>query len=253
MDRKKVAQIAINEAGDFLINKFSGKKKWRVKPDNTLVTAIDKQAEKIFLRIIRKHFPSDGILSEEVGEIAGRSEYRWIIDPLDGTHNFIAGLPMYGCLLALEKAGEVIFSLCNFPQLGELFMAEKNKGAFLNNRRLKVSNTKKLEQAILLTGGSINKSRRELISDIGKCARHGLRLRMLGSAPFSFTRVATGDVIIAIIRGGKPWDIAPVVLLVEEAGGTITEMKGRSWRLDTKSLIATNSIIHKEALKIFGF
>lgn len=250
MDRKKVAVRVVSSIGEFLKNAFGKRNKVNKKKDGSLVSDVDHKSEEIFIKEIRTHFPKDGILSEECGEVAGESDYRWIVDPLDGTHNFLAGLPIFGCFVALEKKGEVIFSVCFFPVLDELFIAEKGKGAELNGARVSVSKHRTLKGAIVIIDGKVQQDLKTL-DDMKNFSGVGSRIRSFGSSPFAMTRVALGQAVVATSRCMKPWDLAPVALLVEEAGGKVTDSMGRKWLLSSNLTIATNGFIHTEALKNF--
>ena len=136
MNRTTVALNAVNSASRFLVQQFRNVREGVKKKDGTFISSADIGAEHILLSAIKKSFPGDGILSEESQEIQSKSGYRWLIDPLDGTHNFLSGLPLFGCLLALECNGKIIYSICSFPVLNEVFVAEKGKGVLYNGKKV---------------------------------------------------------------------------------------------------------------------
>lgn len=249
--RKSLAYSAAFKAGAYLLQTLGKVVEIKEKSHLDLFSEADKEAEKIIVSEIRLHFPKDGILSEESPEVEAKTKYRWIIDPLDGTHNFLVGLKEFGTLLALEEKGKIVFGICYFPMLREMFVAEKGKGAFCNRRRLKVSSIKELRGQMFCSDGIVRKKPKEILRDIeGFCAA-GCRLRVYGSAPFAFTRVALGQAVVATNRLGVPWDIAAPALLVEESGGKVTDEKDSPWRIDSENLIATNDILHNQALALF--
>ena len=252
--RKSLAYSVVFKAGARLLQIFEEKDKGffsiREKESLDFVSEFDKQAEKIIISEIHLHFPDDGILSEESPESEGKIKFRWIVDPLDGTHNFLAGFREWGVLLALEKKGEIIYGICYFPALKEIFVAEKGEGAFLNGEKIKVSNANKFKGQMFCSDGILRKKPKEILKDIERFCGVGCRLRVYGSSPYSFTRVAMGQAVVATNRLGKSWDIAAPTLLVEEAGGKVTDEKGNPWRLDSECLIAANGLLHEKSLAL---
>ena len=250
MQRKAAALRAVKEASAFLKKQFCTGHAGSKKADGTLVSAADHGSDARIIKILRKAFPDDAILTEESGELAGSNDYRWIVDPLDGTHNFLAGIPLFGILLALEKAGEIILSVCAFPLIEELFVAEKGKGAFLNGKRIHVSKERSLHGGMFLADGNSELRMDAIFKDIRPFRDHGCRFRMLGEGPFCWSRVAMGTAIAAVMHRGKIWDVAAPALLVEEAGGKVTDFRGKPWDLPPQSLVVTNGILHKKVLNI---
>jgi myo-inositol-1(or 4)-monophosphatase len=252
MQRKIVALKALTAASAFLRKKFRTVEHAEEKADGTLVSEADHGSEKIILRELRKSFPDDAILSEESGETRGSSGYRWILDPLDGTHNFLASIPIFGILLALENRGTIIASFCAFPMFDEVFTAEKGKGAFLNGERIHVSSATELKGSVFLADGNSSQECEETLSDIRSLHARGSRFRMLGEGPFGMTRVALGSALIATMRLGKVWDIAAPALLVEEAGGKVTNLRGERWSLEPQPVLATNGLVHDTILPLLA-
>ena len=250
MQRKIIALQALRAASNFLRKQFRIAQGTSRKDDGTLVSAADHGSEERIIRVLRTHFPDDAILSEERGALPGRSAYRWILDPLDGTHNFLSHIPLFGILLALEKKGKVILSFCVFPMLNEIFVAEKGKGAFMNNRRIRVSRTSALHDSVFLGDGNSALEFATIMQDVQPFHAEGCRFRFLGEGPFGMTRVALGGVLSALVRPGKIWDIAAPALLVEEAGGKVTDLHGRKWNLTPRPLLATNGRVHQKILSL---
>ncbi len=252
MQRKIVALQAMKAASVFLKKEFRNGHSGTKKTDGTLVSVADHGSEKRILSMLRKTFPEDAIFSEESGQTPGTSGYRWILDPLDGTHNFLAGIPIFGILLALQKNSETILSFCVFPMFDEYFVAEKGKGATLNGKRIRVSKATSLEDSVFLADGNRNLQFRETMKDIQAFQASGCRFRFLGEGPFGMTRIALGTALVAVLRFGKMWDIAAPALLVQEAGGKVTDMNGKALGTQPSELVATNGVLHKQALSMLA-
>lgn len=238
MSRKTVALNAVGKASEFLRKQFGVIKVGMKKSDGSLVSSADHKSERIIISAIKKAFPRDGILSEESPERKSKTGYRWIIDPLDGTHNFLNGFPVFGCLLALEYRKEIILGICSFPVLNELFIAEKNKGATLNNKRIYVSKSSVMKGQFFFADGNIRHNKK-IIGDIKKITKAGLRVRIVGSSAFGMTRVAIGQAVVATNRVATLWDIAAPSLLVTEAGGKIISISSREVIACSKSTIGS--------------
>lgn len=250
--RFQVAITIVEQASGLLLQNFSRITKGGRKNDGSMVSKADREAEALLVKGIRKAFPHDGILSEESPSRPSRTGFQWIIDPLDGTHNFLAGLPVFGTLLALSHKEKILFSICAFPLLGETCIARRGQGAFLNGKAIQVSRLKTLKGGFALLDGNYRKAPKKVFQDMRVFAKAGCRLRLFGSSPFSLTRVAKGQGICALNRAGTPWDIAAPALLVEEAGGKVSEPSGKPWSIHSKEIIATNGVVHKRALKFFS-
>lgn len=218
-----------------------------------VVSQADKEAGKILVKQISKQFPEDGIFGEDLPGAAKESKnnFRWIVDPLDGTHNFLAGLEEFGILLALEKDSKIVLSACCFPKRKEFFFAKKDGGAFLNNKKIRVSGTSILRGQIVCLSGIFRREPKKVLKDIKNFGEQGAKFRVYGTDAFAFTRVALGSAVAATNRFCYPWDVAAPSLIVEEAGGKITDKDGKPWSVCSKNLIATNGFTHKRALEIF--
>jgi myo-inositol-1(or 4)-monophosphatase len=204
----------------------------------------------LILPAIRKAFPDDAILSEESGETHGTSGYRWILDPLDGPANFLAGIPLFSILLALEKKGTVLLAFCVFPMLSEVWVAERGKGTTLNGKRQHVSPVSSLQGKMFLGDGSSLLDHQTVAGDTQTFLGSGCRYRLLGHVAFGMTRVALGTAVGAVMRQGNVWDLAAPCLLVEEAGGTVTDFQGKVWDLKPRPLLATNGVLHDTILPL---
>jgi myo-inositol-1(or 4)-monophosphatase len=219
------------------------------KKHRELVTKTDLKSEKYILSAIQKKFPDHSILSEESGFIDKKSDYLWLVDPLDGTTNFTMGNPLFSVSIALAYKEEVIIGAGYAPFLGELFFAEKEKGAYLNGKKIKVSNKGKIKDSILLFCHGHRRKDYEKVTRIYRAFKLSCRsLRQLGSALLELGFVAAGRCESLMIEGLTTWDLAAGVLLVREASGEVTDFSGQDWNLKSQSILATNGRVHDEIL-----
>jgi myo-inositol-1(or 4)-monophosphatase len=217
---------------------------------NNLVTEVDHASEKAIIEIITKNFPDHYILSEESGEIVTDSTYKWIIDPIDGTINYANGIPLCCVSIGLEFEGKIILGAVYNPFLEELFVAEKGKGATLNDKRLQVSSKTDVDRSCLVTGFPytyLDEPNGPLVV-FDKLIRKGIPLRRLGSAAIDLCWVAAGRFDGFYEHKLNAWDSAAGFLMVEEAGGTITDFKGDYYSPYQPHIVATNSKIHSDLL-----
>lgn len=247
-----VATEAVWKAGELIKDAFKKDRTVAIKSDGDLVSSVDLACDRLFRDILLQEFPDDGACSEEAEERHGSSGYRWIFDPLDGTHNFLAGIDICGSLLALEHNGAVIWGAASFPLRNEFFVAARGRGTFCNGQRLSVRKSETLRGEIFFSAGSVRKSPL-IMRDIDRFAAAGCRLRVFGSSPFSFTRLAMGQGAVATMRGSTPWDLAAVMLFVQEAGGIVSDEDGNTeFSVDAvKDVIASNGFVHNDALALF--
>jgi len=252
MSFKKVALLAIKKASKILLQNFKkGNRGLKFKSRHEISTLVDKLAEKEILNIIRKYFPRHQILSEEKGLSGPKSQYLWIIDPLDGTTNYSMGNPLFGISIALAYQNEIILGVIYAPYLKEFYMAEKNRGAFLNQKRIKVSTKKNLDKSLLtFCHGHREKDIKKLIKLYQRFKLLGWDFRQLGSASLELCFVARGSTECIMIPGAHVWDVASGTLLVREAGGKVTDFQKNEWNLKSKDMLASNGKIHQSLLKI---
>ena len=242
------------EAGALLANYFERRVVFELKGDFDLVTEADRASEKLIVERLRSHFPSHSIVAEEGGGHEGPSEYRWYVDPLDGTTNFAHSFPMFNVTLGLEHAGEMIAGVIYDPLRQEMFSAERGSGAYLNNRRIRVSACKRLEDSLASTGFPSRK--RHLNVNIHfyhqmAMASHGVR--RTGSAAIDLAYVACGRLDAFWEFGLKPWDMAAGMLIVREAGGAVSDMHGATHDLNASPhLLADNGALHDPVLALFA-
>lgn len=219
---------------------------------NNLVTEADHAAEKAIIDIIQEKFPSHFILSEEVGEIKSSSEYKWIIDPIDGTVNFANGIPICCVSIALEHNGIIILGAVYNPIMNEFFFAEKNGGAYLNDKKIRVSDKTEVIKSCLVTGFPYTylDEPNGPLQVFEKLIRQGIPVRRLGSAAIDLCWVASGRFDGFYEHKLSAWDSAAGFLIVEEAGGMVTDFKGNYYSPYQPHILATNGKIHHELLNV---
>jgi myo-inositol-1(or 4)-monophosphatase len=239
------------ELSHFFNNKFKISHKEGV---NNLVTEADHAAEKAIFEVIKAKFPDHYILSEETGEIIQDSEYKWIIDPIDGTVNFAHGIPLCCVSIAIEQKGEIILGAVYNPTLKEFFVAEKGKGATLNDNPIHVSDQTEVMKSCLVTGFPytyINMPNGPL-EIFDRLIRKGVPVRRLGSAAIDLCWVAAGRFDGFYEHKLEAWDSAAGYLMVEEAGGKVTDFNGNKFSVYQHRLLATNGKIHDEMLDVIN-
>jgi len=249
---KALAVQAARKAGQVLQGRLGRTRRVDYKGAVNLVTEMDFRSERIIVSEIRKHFPEHGFLAEEKAQERTGSPYRWVIDPLDGTTNYAHGLPVYCVSIALEYGGEIILGVVYDPSREELFVAQKGKGARLNGRRMTVSKTSRLSKSLLTTGFPYD-LRESPVDNFDHFRNFALRthaVRRCGSAALDLCYVAAGrfDGFWEMKLG--PWDLGAGSLIVQEAGGRVTDFQGRPLGLDGRQVLASNSRIHREMMKI---
>jgi myo-inositol-1(or 4)-monophosphatase len=246
------AEIA-REAGGLLAIYFERRVSFELKGAFDLVTEADRASEKLVVERLRSHFPQHGIVAEEGGGIETDSEYRWFVDPLDGTTNFAHGFPMFNVTLGLERAGEMIAGVIYDPIRQEMFAAEAGGGSYLNNRRIRVSSTNRLESSLACTGFPSRK-RHENVNihfyhQVG-VNTHGAR--RTGSAAIDLAWVACGRLDFFWEIGLNPWDMAAGRLIVAEAGGLVSDMQGNPHTLNSPHILTSNGHLHEQVLQLFA-
>lgn len=233
-------------AGEITNRYFKGSYVAERKADNSFVTVADREAEKYLRTQIEKAFPDDAILGEEEGEKPGRSNRRWILDPIDGTYSFVRGVPLYGVLIGLEIDSEAVLGVVNLPALDEVICAARGLGCFWNDAPTRVSATESLSDALLLA------------TDFSSCERYGFgraaeilqrqvnACRTWGDV-YGHVLVATGRADIMLDPIMNVWDCAPLLPIVEEAGGTFTDWQGQR-TIHGGNAISTNRILFESVI-----
>lgn len=218
---------------------------------NNLVTEIDHACEQAIIQAIHNEFPQHPILSEECGQIEGATDYKWIIDPIDGTVNFAHSIPICCVSIALEKNKQIQMGVVFNPLINEFFFAEKGQGAFLNDQRIFVSQNKDIEKACLATGFpySLLDAANGPLDVFNALIRKGIPVRRLGSAAIDLCYVACGRFDGFYEHQLQPWDTAAGFLIVTEAGGKVTNMSGADYTPTMQSIVATNGKIHASLME----
>lgn len=219
---------------------------------NNLVTEADHAAEKAIIEVIQQAHPDHFILSEETGEIKTDSEIKWIIDPIDGTVNFANGIPLCCVSIGVEKEGQMILGAVYNPFMNELFFAQKGMGSFLNEKKISVSDKSTVIKSCLVTGFPYTylDSPNGPIQVFEKLIRQGIPVRRLGSAAIDLCWVAAGRFDGFYEHSLQAWDSAAGFLLVEEAGGKVTDFEGNYYSPYQPHILATNGKIHDELLMV---
>lgn len=248
-----VAQEAAESAGSLIRENWREAKEIYYKSAIDLVTTVDRQAEERIAHLLQKHFPDHSILAEEEAAIVSpHSDYRWIIDPLDGTTNFAHAYPHFSVSIALERAGEIILGLVYDPLREESFQAGKGTGAFLNGNPIKTSKVGELDKALLATGFPYD--RREhadfYLAFFKDFMIRCQGIRRNGSAALDLCYLACGRVDGFWEFKLHPWDTAAGSLIVREAGGTLTDFSGNPFSIWGEETLASNGLIHSDMLRV---
>jgi myo-inositol-1(or 4)-monophosphatase len=219
-----------------------------------IVTDVDLASERLIRDAIATHHPRHEVLAEEGGLSEGHSDYRWIVDPLDGTTNYAHGYPVFAVSIALEYKGDVIIGVVYDPMRDEIFTAERGSGAWLNNRRIRVSDTSDLTQSLLSTGFpyDIRTSSLTNLDHWANFAMNAQALRRDGSAALNLCYVACGRFDGFWELNLSPWDTAAGALMVEEAGGRVTDFSGQSFSNYGPQVLASNGLIHQRMTEVLA-
>ncbi|MGQ9478237.1 MAG: inositol monophosphatase family protein [Candidatus Bipolaricaulia bacterium] len=250
----EVALEAARRAGQLLREGFGSNQRFALKSSRLdLVTEYDRAAEELIIEAIRSEFPQHGLLGEEGSSYQASSAYRWLIDPLDGTTNFAHGYPIFAVSIALARGEELLLGVVYNPILDELFFAERGRGASLNGRPIRVSETDDLSRALLATGFPYDPGRIGLnLRLFERFIYKAQAIRRDGSAALNLCYVACGRLDGFWEIDLKPWDLAAGALIVREAGGKVTTFSGGELDLDGDEVLASNGKIHQEMVTILG-
>jgi len=250
----KIAKRAALAASPVLLNNFGKIKKNDIveKSLNDFLTYVDEQSENKIITIIRNAFPSHTILAEESGSDRIESDYQWIIDPLDGTKNYISGIPVFAISIALKFKQEIILGVVYDPLREEMYHAVKGHGAFMNNIAIRVSSQSKFDRSLLATGFPFRYKQclKRYISCFEEIFNNVSGIRRIGVAAIDLAYVASGKFEGFWEVALSPWDIAAGLLLIKEAGGKVSDFWGKENYLPHEYFLATNGQIHQEMLVI---
>lgn len=253
-DRDREVAIEAARSAGALLRAEAGRRRqiaFKGSPTN-LVTEMDRRAEALIIDRIRAEFPGDAILSEERGLVGGPSARRWVIDPLDGTTNYAHGLRVFSVSIALEVDGRTRLGVAYDPNVDECFVAERGRGAWLDGERLAVSRTASLDESLVATGLPYN-VRETSRNNLAEFAAFSLRcqgIRRMGSAVLYCCHVAAGRLDGYWELRVGPWDVAAGALLIEEAGGRVTNLEGGPLDRERPEVVASNGLIHDEMLRV---
>ena len=253
-DFKGFAVETAREAGVFLRNRLNSAHKIDYKGEINLVTEADKISEEMITSKINNLFPDHDILAEEFTYTNRGSDFRWIIDPLDGTTNYAHGYPVFCVSIALQKLDDMILGVIYGPMLNEMFVAEKGKGTFLNDIKIHVSSTNRITEGLLATGFpyDIREDSQNNLNCFNEMIMKARAIRRAGSAALDLAYVAAGRFDGFWEIKLNPWDIAAGWLIVEEAGGVVTDMWGKDYCLDSSFILASNGRIHEEMMDVLN-
>ena len=245
---------AVTRAGEIQIASFGADVRIHKKGTIDLVTEIDVEVERMFRALIAERFPDHDVLAEEMGQTSSGARYRWVFDPLDGTTNYAHGIPIFCSTLALEVDGVPTIAAVYDPNRRELFTAERGVGAWLNGEPLRVSTATTLIDSVLVTGFPYDirepERMREILALFTGFLGHARAIRRLGSAAIDLCWVAAGRMDGFWEQALQPWDVMGGALIVQEAGGRVTNLDGSPWDAHRGNVVASNGGIHDEMLRI---
>ncbi len=243
----KIAIKAARKAGEIAKKDFLKPQVAKIKDHHEFVTKTDLKCERAIIKIIKSKFPKHSIWSEERAEENNKSKYEWVIDPLDGTHNFMKNNAVFGHSIALTKNKKTLLGVIYFPIMNHMYCGIRGRGVRLNKKIVRVSKTKSFVMLGVNYFQSMNEKQLKILM---KIIKRGADIRIMGSACYNFCLVANGGYACYFEKELKPGDFAAGAFLVEEAGGRVTRDDGKAWDLETKNFIASNSIMHNKLLKI---
>ena len=247
-----VALEAAKNAEEIITSYYTGDAmKVELKADKTPVTLADTGAEKVIRETIKQAFPDHGFIGEEYGIEEGESPYLWIIDPIDATKNYIRKIPIFGTQIALMKGEELILGVSNAPLLNELLYAEAGSGAFLNGEPITVSSVTHPKDAMVCHGGLKWFIEKGIFPGMYNLINDTARTRGFGDF-YMYHLVASARADAVVEAAISIWDIAAISVIVREAGGKVTDIRGQDITKDTESMVATNGILHDTVLNYFN-
>lgn len=241
---------AAKAAGKILMENYGQVNSINIKADESLVTEIDAACEKKVKEIIFSKYPQHSIVGEEGGEDDKGSDYKWVIDPLDGTHNYIFNIPIFGVSIGLAHKNDLIGGVICIPTLKEMYVAEKGKGCFLNGERLLIKDTSLKQSLVSLSSWYFRSYSEEAQRIASKFFNNCFEIRVSGCAVFNITGLLRNTFGVIISKTAKDWDVAAGVVMVRETGGIATDYEGNEWKLGSPNILAGNKTCHKEALTL---
>lgn len=251
-----VAIQAAKEAGALVKQAFDGTAALgsTFKQENDtlqVVTDVDTAAEKLILDTLKQAFPDHAFFSEEAGEDTNTSDYRWVVDPIDGTSNYARRIPFFCVSIGLTYKNEPILGVVYQPITDELFTAEKGKGAFLNGKKISVTSDTAVSKAfVTVDRGKSQHEKERLVSIVAELTKHVRSMRMPGSGALQTCYVACGKFDAAIFNGLSFYDVAAAAVIAQEAGAQLSDFSGRTWELKTGDLLIAHSTLQTELVKL---
>ena len=246
-----IFEKAARKAGKSFLRDFGEIENLQIQSKNIgdFVTNADIKTEKVLLETLQYYYPKASFITEESGNIKGDDEII-VIDPIDGTTNFIHGIPMVGIVIGRISKGEITDGIIFNPILNEFYWASKGKGAWCNNKRLRVSKRQDLINCIVGTGiPHANRSYKNYLNEIDNVSKNCSGLRRMGAASIDLAYVASGKLDAFWERNLNIWDVSAGVILIKEAGGKISTPSGNEWNMESKDILASNSLIHEDIIK----
>lgn len=254
MDKSEFLLAAVKaaeKAEKIILKYYASNLTWQKKSDLSPVTIADTEAEKIIIETIKSYFPDHAFLGEEFGADNVKSRFQWVIDPIDGTKNFTRKIPLFGTQIALIKDGEIILGVSNAPAVHEMIFAEKGKGAFIQKKSIYVSSIQDLADSYCCFGGIKYFEKYGQLDALLKLTQSTTGHRGIGDC-WCYHLLAQGKIDIMVEAEIKLWDIAALKIIVEEAGGKVTDIHGEAITPKTTSIIATNKHLHDSVVEIFN-
>lgn len=251
MSDKQLIIKAVKEAGKILLQGFGKAHQIQNKTPHDFITEMDRKAENKIKQVLNESGYS--YLAEESGETIKKSDYTWVIDPLDGTTNYIMTNPLFNSAIALVSGDEILLSAVYMPFTNRLFYAEKDKGTFVNGKRVHVSNIDSIDKSfIIFCHGKQLEHLKKSVEIYSKFKLICKEVRQLGAASIEQAMVAIGRAEAFILPGAPAWDTAPGALLIKEAGGRVSDFEGREWDVTCKDLLVSNGKVHDEIIRILN-
>jgi myo-inositol-1(or 4)-monophosphatase len=254
MKEKELINSLARKAGDTLLKCF--RQDWALLKERSTAkeaaTSYDKEVDKLIIEEIKRHYPQHSLLTEESGSLQGDPDWLWIVDSLDGTGNFANFNPFFSICIALMHQSELLLGVTYAPAIDEFYFAEKGKGAYLNGVKIQVSDVSDLDQSYILYCEGGDKDRGRTGELLHKVYPRVTDIRKLGSAGLETAWVAAGKREAYFSTRIEPWDVAPGVLLVREAGGKVSDFQGNPWKPQTGDFLFSNKKLHEEILSLLS-
>lgn len=254
MDELDTAILAAKKAGGLLRDNFKFKHQVTYKGIINLVTDLDNESERLITEVLKQSFPDYGFFGEEGSLIKGNGDARWIVDPIDGTSNYAHAYPLFAISIALEVKGKVVLGVVYNPLLDETFTAQKGKGAFLNGETIHVTDLTDLGKAILASGFPYDVWTNPInnCQEWNRFIKRSVSVRCDGVASIDLAHVAAGRIDGYWELDLEPWDMAAGALIVQEAGGQVSQCSGKSFSIYHRSVLASNRTLHEPMLKVLN-